>query len=137
MQGRGLVHGAVQGRILVSARAFTFAHGVDPATGQVTDIRSDIRGSNVRGRVLCYPFGKGSTTASSWFIETVRRGNAPAALLTEAVDLSAVIGSVMAGVFYGKKIPVLSGIPMARLSTIRPDATLSVDGKTGRVVIEA
>ncbi|HMD79029.1 MAG TPA: DUF126 domain-containing protein [Nitrososphaerales archaeon] len=121
---------------MVSTKAFTFAHGVDPATGVVTDIRSDIRGSNVRGKILCYPWGKGSTTASAWFIEGVRRGNSPAALVTEGVDLSAVIGSVMAGVVYGKSIPVLAGIPMERFSNLKPHAILSVDGATGMVVLK-
>jgi predicted aconitase with swiveling domain len=117
-------------------RAFTFAHGVDPATGVVTDIRSDIRGSNVKGKVLCYPWGKGSTTASAWFLETVRRGNSPAALVTDGVDLSAVIGSVMAGVVYGKSIPVLSGIAVAQFSGPWAHGILSVDGATGEVVVK-
>jgi len=117
-------------------KAFTFAHGVDPATGVVTDIRSDIRGSNVRGKILCYPWGKGSTTASAWFLETVRRGNSPAALVTEGVDLSAVIGSVMARVVYNKNIPVLSGVPAARFSDLKRGGVLFVDGATGEVVIK-
>ncbi|HUI23463.1 MAG TPA: DUF126 domain-containing protein [Nitrososphaerales archaeon] len=110
MKGRGLVQGAARGEALVSRMAFTFAHGVDPSTGVVTDVRSDVRGENVRGKILFYPFGKGSTTASSWFLETVRLGNNPAAIATESVDLSAVIGSVMAKVIYRKEVPVIAGI---------------------------
>jgi predicted aconitase with swiveling domain len=136
IRGRGLVDGWAEGAPLVSARAFTFAHGVDPATGQVTDVRSDIRGANVGGKILCYPYGKGSTTASAWFIEAVRCGNAPAALVTEGVDLSAVIGSVLAGLVYGKTIPVLSGVPMGLLSQLPPGAFLTVDGKAGQVVVK-
>jgi len=110
MKGRGLVQGAARGEALVSRMAFTFAHGVDPSTGVVTDVRSDVRGENVRGKILFYPFGKGSTTASTWFLETVRLGNNPAAIATESVDLSAVIGSVMAKVIYRKEVPVIAGI---------------------------
>jgi len=133
-RGRGLVPGRAEGEALVSTKAFTFAHGVDPETGVVTDIRSDIRGLNVKGKVLCYPWGKGSTTASAWFMETVRRGNSPAALITEGVDLSAVIGSVMAKVVYGKNIPVLSGISVALLASPKGGGVLLVDGATGEVV---
>jgi len=106
--GRLLVAGDAKGVALVSGRAFTFAHGVNPATGEVTDVRSDIRGQNVRGRVLFYPYGKGSTTASAWFLETVRQGNAPVAIVTAGPDLSAVIGSLLARIIYGKSIPILS-----------------------------
>ena len=133
-RGRGLVPGKAEGEALISTKAFTFAHGVDPGTGVVTDIRSDIRGSNVKGKVLCYPCGKGSTTASAWFMETVRRGNSPAALVTEGVDLSAVIGSVMAKVVYGKDIPVISGIPVAQLAGLKGRGALIVNGAKGEVV---
>ena len=117
----------------MSAKAFTFAHGVDPASGQVMDVRSVIRGSNVKGRVLFYPFGKGSTTASAWFLETVRLGNQPAAIVTEGVDLSAVIGSVMAKVVYGKEVPVVGGVPFVAYSRLTPGSSVEVDGDAGEV----
>lgn len=135
LRGRGLVRGRAEGDALVSAKAFTFAHGVDPSTGKVTDVRSDIKGSNVRGKILFYPFGKGSTTASSWFLETVRMGNAPAALVTESVDISAVIGSVMAKLVYGRGIPVLASIPKDLRAKVKSGRRVTVDGTTGEVAI--
>jgi len=136
MKGRGLVAGSAHGEALVSQKAFTFAHGVDPSTGVVTDVRSDVRGSNVKGKVLFYPFGKGSTTASSWFLEAVRLGNNPAAIVTEGVDLSAVIGSVMARLIYGRQIPVVSGIPRAAYGVLKSGTRVSLDGESGKVIEE-
>ena len=133
VRGRGLIGGASSGEALVSGKAFTFAHGVDPSTGKVTDIRSDIRGSRVKGKVLFYPFGKGSTTASAWFLETVRQGNHPAAIVTEGVVLSAVIGSVMAKVVYGKDIPVVGGILRADYLKVVPGSRVQVNGSSGEV----
>jgi len=132
---RGLVQGKAEGDALVSAKAFTFAHGVEPSTGKVTDVRSDIEGSNVGGKVLFYPFGKGSTTASSWFLETVRMGNAPAALVTDSVDISAVVGSVMAKLVYGRSIPVLAGLPKDLHQKLRTGNRVTVDGSTGEVAL--
>jgi uncharacterized protein len=126
LTGRGLIEGNASGPALLSAKAFTFAHGVDPSTGTVTDVRSDIRGENVRGKVLFYPFGKGSTTASSWFLEAVRLGNYPSAIVTEGVDLSAVIGSVMAKAIYGKGIPVVAGVGREQYSKVSPGDRVSV-----------
>jgi predicted aconitase with swiveling domain len=128
-RGRLLVGGAANGTALVSKRAFTFAHGVDPESGDVTDIRSDIEGENVRGRVLFYPYGKGSTTASAWFLETVRCGNAPAAIVTTGPDLSAVIGSVLARVVYGKTIPVLSSFPEGLYSKLDNQKEVAIEGE--------
>jgi predicted aconitase with swiveling domain len=137
LKGRGLVPGRAEGEAVVSTKAFTFAHGVDPATGNVTDVRSDVKGSEVKGKVLFYPFGKGSTTASAWFLETVRLGNNPVALVTEGVDLSAVIGSVMAKLVYGKEIPVISGIQRNDFSAIKSGTMVSVDGGAGEVRVSS
>lgn len=132
-QGRALVHGDATGVAVVSSRAFTFAHGVEPRSGVVTDIRSDVRGANVKGKVLVYPHGKGSTTASSWFLETVREGNHPVAIVTSSVDLSAVIGSVMAKLFYDQTIPVVAGVSPG--GSIMSGARLKVCGKDATVVM--
>lgn len=133
MKGKGLVTGAARGEALVSRMAFTFAHGVDPSTGVVTDVRSDVRGKNVKGKILFYPFGKGSTTASSWFLETVRLGNNPVAIVTEGVDLSAVIGSVMAKVVYGREIPVVAGIARTDFAGLKSGTDVTLDGARGVV----
>jgi phosphomecalonate degydratase small subunit len=133
LKGRGLMKGSAKGEALISQKAFTFAHGVDPSNGNVTDIRSDIRGSNVKGKVLFYPFGKGSTTASAWFLETVRMGNHPSAIVTEGVDLSAVIGSVMAKLIYGKEIPVVSGVERSRYGEIATGKAVLVNADSGEV----
>ncbi|MDA4124521.1 MAG: DUF126 domain-containing protein [Thaumarchaeota archaeon] len=135
-KGRCLVGGSAKGVALTSRRAFTFAHGVEPATGIVTDHHSEMKGSKVAGKVLFYPYGKGSTTGSSWFLETVRLGNGPAAIVTEGPDLTAVIGSVMSRIIYGKSIPVLSDFPRELYSAVKTGAAVDVDGEKGEVVLE-
>ncbi len=135
-KGRSLVGGKASGDVLPSRRAFTFAHGVEPKTGWVTDVHSEMNGSNVKGKVLVYPYGKGSTTGSSWFLETVRLGNGPAAILTEGPDLTAVIGAVMAKIVYGKTIPVLSNFPEAFYASATQGIHASVDGDRGEVVLQ-
>jgi predicted aconitase with swiveling domain len=134
--GRPLIGGRVQGAPLCSSRAFTFAHGVDPETGNVTDVRSDMLGKNVKGTVLYYPFGKGSTTASAWFLEAVRLDNAPVAILTSSVDLAAVIGSVLADEIYGRKIPVIAGLPLGADKVLSSSSLAHVDGTNGEVNLD-
>ncbi|MDG6900622.1 MAG: DUF126 domain-containing protein [Nitrososphaerota archaeon] len=134
-KGRGLIPGDVSGVALLSRKAFTFAHGVDPSSGNVTDVRSDIKGENVKGKVLFYPFGKGSTTASAWFLETARQGNLPAAIVTESTDLSAVIGSTLAKIVYGRSIPVASSFPKEMYSSLKTGKRVSLRGTEGELVI--
>jgi predicted aconitase with swiveling domain len=134
-RARPLVGGRASGPALVSSRAFTFAHGVDPGTGSVSDIHSDLRGRSVKGAVIFYPFGKGSTTASSWFLEAVRLGNGPAAVVTDSLDLSMVIGSVLAKTVYQKTIPVLTSPDPALRKALKQGGRVEVDGTTGTVVL--
>lgn len=134
---RVLVQGSAKGELLVSKRAFTFAHGVDPSTGEVTDVHSDLVGKNVKSKILVYPHGKGSTTASAWFLETVRQGNQPAAIITAGPDLSAVIGATVADKIYGKTIPVLSTLPGLFYETVKTGQQALVDGATAQVTLES
>ncbi len=129
-----MVEGRADGEAVVSAKAFTFAHGVDPASGRVTDIHSDLRGADLKGKILFYPYGKGSTTASAWFLETVRLGNAPAGVVTGSPDLSVLIGSLLAKSVYSKSIPILCNLP-GEPPTVKTGDRVAVDGSTGEVVV--
>jgi predicted aconitase with swiveling domain len=105
-----LVGGNASGEALICRQAFAFDRAVDPRTGIVVDIRSEMAGANIRGKVLFYGQSKGSTAGSSWLVEAIRLGKGPAAVVTENPDLAAVVGSCVAGILYGRTIPVLSGI---------------------------
>ncbi|HKT22090.1 MAG TPA: hypothetical protein VJR06_05730, partial [Nitrososphaerales archaeon] len=67
----------------------------------------------------------------------VRLGNHPSAIVTEGVDLSAVIGSVMAKVIYGKEIPVVSGVPREQYSRIAAGAMVNVKSSSDAARVEA
>ncbi len=137
IRGKAMVEGKAEGEAVVSNRAFTFAHGVDPMSGVVTDIRSDIRSVSVKGKILVYPFGKGSTTGASWFLETVRNGKGPKAVLTQAPEPIIVVGSVLAKILYNKTIPVMSEFSEDVTTKIRNHDRVSVDAKKGLVIVRA
>ncbi|MGD0319937.1 MAG: DUF126 domain-containing protein [Nitrososphaerales archaeon] len=132
-----LVGGNASGEALFCRHAFAFDRAVDPGTGVVADSRSGMAGANVRGKVLFYLRGKGSTAGSSWLVEAIRLGNGPGAIVTEHVDLAAVVGSSLAGILYGKAIPVLSGIDVRVFGKAKAKArsVASVDGDAARVVL--
>ena len=134
-KGRVLLEGGAKGEALVSRRAFTFAHGVDPTTGVVTDVRSDLRGENVREKVLFFPFGKGSTTGAAWFLETVRLGNGPAAVLTQTAEPMIVTGAILGEMLYGRKVPVMSDFPLSIAGVIRTGDLVTVETKSREVMV--
>jgi len=56
--------------------------------------------------------------------------------VTEAVDLSAVIGSVMARVVYGKEIPVMFGVPHTSYVDLKSEEEVFLDAGKGEVRTE-
>ncbi len=123
-----LVGGTASGEALFCRQAFTYDRAVDPRTGVVLDPRSGLAGTNIRGKVLLYTRGKGSTAGSSWLAEAIRMGNGPAAVVTEQRDLAAVVGSSVAGILYGKTVPVLSGIDAREFAKAKVGSIASVKG---------
>ena len=135
VKGRGVTSGYGEGKILISKQPFMFSHGVEPRTGNVIDIRSDIFGENVRGKVLIFPIGKGSTTGSAWILETIRYGNGPVAVINIDTESIIVTGFFMAKLLYGISIPLVDRLERDVTDLITEDTIIQVDGNAGEVRI--
>jgi len=125
--GRCVHSGVARGRALVSSEAFSFSHGIDPATGRVTDPLHDWRGETVRGKVLVFPFGKGSTTGGLWILEMARLGNTPAGIVNLRADPVVVSGFVMAAVIYGVRVPIIDGFNLNPCTLIETGEDILID----------
>lgn len=135
VKGRGVTPGYGEGKALISKKPFMFAHGVEPRTGEIIDIRSDLLKENIKGKVLIFPFGKGSTTGSAWFLETIRQGNGPSAVInveTESIIASAI---VMARLLYGITIPLVDRLERDISEMVTKDTFIQVNGNTGEIRI--
>ena len=64
MQGRSISRGIGTGELLVSSEPISFLSGVDPETGIVVERGHPLEGRSIAGRVLAFPYGKGSTVGS-------------------------------------------------------------------------
>lgn len=104
---RTLVAGSARGAALVLDEPLSFWGGIDPATGEVIDVRHPQRGANVAGRVLVMPSGRGSSSSSSVLAESVRAGTAPAAIVLAEPDPILALGAIVARELYGLLIPVV------------------------------
>jgi len=135
VKGRGVTSGYGEGKILSSKQPFMLSHGVEPRTGNVIHIRSDIFGENVRGKVLIFPIGKGSTTGSAWILETIRYGNGPVAVINIDTESIIVTGFFMAKLLYGISIPLVDRLERDVTDLITEDTIIQVDGNAGEVRI--
>jgi predicted aconitase with swiveling domain len=135
IQGRAVVAGAgdIAGELLFSDAPLSFWGGYDAATGEIIDRRHPLSGLNAAGRVLAIPFTKGSSTTTAVFLEAVRAGVAPAAVLTVSGDAFLALASVVADEMYGRAVPVVAlgdrypEVAAAGRVTVRQDGTILLE----------
>ncbi len=133
LKGRGLIPGIGEGEALVTEQWFGFR--VNPATGLITDKRHEWIGKNMRGRVLVYPFGKSSSSGGLWIMETVRCGNAPAAIINVETEPIIGIGCLLAGVLYHQPVVLVDRTDKNPCRMIKTGDYVRVNGKSGVVEI--
>jgi len=100
--------------------------GIDPNTGRIIERGHDLIGRSVKGRVLCFPHGHGSTVGSYVLYSLARRGLGPVAIVNQAADPVVVVGAVIAD------IPMVDGIDIRQIVT---GDLVEVDGTRGTVKI--
>jgi predicted aconitase with swiveling domain len=124
-ESRTLVAGTAEGPALVLGEPLSLWGGLDPATGDIIDVRHPQRGANVAGRVLVMPAGRGSSSSSSVLAEAIRAGTGPAAIVLGEPDPILALGAIVARELFGTSIPVVvaaeSGLRTDDLITVRAD----------------
>ena len=117
-----MVPGEASGPLLFSDQPLSFWGGYDAATGEIIDRRHPLSGQIAAGRVLAIPFTKGSSTTTAVFLEAVRAGAAPAAILTAGNERVPGARVIVAEEMYGRPVPVvaLTAEDFAALENGRP-----------------
>lgn len=126
LQGRPISHGVGTGEALVLGSSLSFLGGVDPRTGRVKDRGTGAFNRTVRGRVLVFPTGKGSTVGSYVIYGLRVNDRAPAAIVNQTTETIVATGAILA------KIPLVDSVDIGR---IRTGDRVTVDGDRGEVVV--
>jgi len=126
LKGRSIVPGHCRGLALVSVNPLSFLGGVDPDSGLIIERGHDLRGRNVRDRILCFPYGHGSTVGSYVLYSLVKRRVGPKAIVNQTADPVVVVGAIIA------EIPMVDQVDIQQ---IRTDDDVEVDGYRGIVKI--
>lgn len=111
LKGRGIVEGHCKARALVSTKSISFLGGVDPADGKIIDKTHDLCGQCVKGKVLCFPHGHGSTVGSYVLYSLAKRKLAPKAIINRKADPVVVVGAIIANV------PMIDRVDIAKIKT--------------------
>ena len=130
IRGRGIFKGKGTGPLLISPVPISFLSGVDPETGIIVEKGHPLQGACIAGKVLAFPYGKGSTVGSYVLYALSRNGLAPAAIVNSEAEPIIATGAIIG------EIPMIDriGIPLGRLKS---GTRVTVDGGRGEMEYEA
>jgi len=111
LKGRRIVEGQCKAKALVSKNPISFLGGVDPTNGKIIDKNHDLCGERIKGTVLCFPHGRGSTVGSYVLYSLSERKLAPKAIINQTADPVVVVGAIIAD------IPMIDKINISQIST--------------------
>ena len=135
-EAREITGGCTEGDVLKSEEPFMFAHGVDPKTGAIIDRKSELYKKNMKDTIFIFPNSKGSTTGSMWFLETIRRGNAPKAIINIETEMIIATGAILGELIYGKKVLIIDRISKEFTRNIKTGEHIIIKTKKEEIQIE-
>ncbi|MEM2843212.1 MAG: DUF126 domain-containing protein [Candidatus Bathyarchaeia archaeon] len=129
LKGRGVVEGFGRGRALVAKSPISFLGGVNPSNSLIIDKNHELYGETIAGKVLVFPFGKGSTVGSYTLYALSKHGVKPTAIINIETEPIIAVGCVIA------KIPLVDKLEKNPLEFIKNGDLVEVNGGSGLVTI--
>ncbi|MCJ7719870.1 MAG: DUF126 domain-containing protein [Candidatus Hadarchaeum sp.] len=111
MKGRMISPGKAEGEAIVSKEPIGFYGGIDAKTGVVIEKGHELEGQSVKGKILVFPQGKGSTVGSYVIYGLKKNGVAPAAIVNQETETIVATGVILAG------IPCVDKIDISKIRT--------------------
>ena len=109
--GRIIYKGKAQGEALVTSQPISFYGGVDPNTGIVLEKGHELQGQSVKGIILVFPQGKGSTVGSYTLYRMKKNGVAPAGMINRECETIIAVGAIIS------EIPCVDKIDISKIKT--------------------
>jgi predicted aconitase with swiveling domain len=111
LKGRIIYKGKTQGQALVTSMPISFYGGVDPNTGIVLEKGHELQGQSIKGKILVFPQGKGSTVGSYTLYRMKKNGTAPTALINKETETIIAVGAIIS------EIPCIDKIDISKFKT--------------------
>jgi predicted aconitase with swiveling domain len=111
VKGRMINPGKARAKAIVSKEPIGFYGGINAKTGIVIEKGHELEGESVKGKVLVFPCGKGSTVGSYVIYGLAKNGVGPAAIINKETETIVATGDILAG------IPCVDGIDIDQIKT--------------------
>jgi hypothetical protein len=126
LRGRAIVEGLCKAEALVSTKPISFLGGIDPADGKVAEKNHELCGECIKNKILCFPYGRGSTVGSYVLYSLAKKKLAPKAIVNQKADPVVVVGAIIAD------IPMIDQIDITQIKT---GDLVEVDAYNGSIKI--
>jgi len=128
LKGRAVVKGKAEGEALVSRTPFSFLLGVNTDNGIIIEEGHEHEGKSISGKVLVYPYGKGSSGDCIRLWRCAKNNVAPIAIISNKADCVHVQGAIIAN------IPMVCDLDKDPIEIIKTGDYVKIDG--GKVIVE-
>jgi hypothetical protein len=111
MKGRIIMKGKAQAKALVTSQPISFYGGVDPNNSQILEKGHELQGKSVKGKILVFPTGKGSTVGSYTLYRMKKNDTAPAGIINKECETVIAVGAIISD------IPCVDHIDISKIKT--------------------
>lgn len=127
MKGRMISPGTAEAEAIVSKEPIGFYGGINIKTGIVIEKGHPLEGKSVKGKILVFPCGKGSTVGSYVLYGLKKNNVAPAGIINKETETIVATGVILAG------IPCVDKIDIDKIKT---GDKIFLDAEKGEVEIK-
>jgi predicted aconitase with swiveling domain len=95
LKGRIISRGIAEGEALTTSQPISFYGGVDPETSEILEKGHELQGKLIKGKILVFPTGKGSTVGSYTLYRLKKGGVAPAGIVNRECETVVAVGAII------------------------------------------
>lgn len=111
LKGRIISRGVAEAEALTTTQPISFYGGVDPETSEILEKGHELQGKQIKGKILVFPTGKGSTVGSYTLYRLKKGGVAPAAIVNRECETVVAVGAIIS------EIPCVDEIDISEIET--------------------
>jgi uncharacterized protein len=127
LKGRTISRGCAKGEALLSRDPISFLGSIDPKTGVVVEENHILAGKSIKGKVLVFPHGKGSTVGSYVMYQLKKNGVAPAAIINLETEPIVAVGAIIS------EIPLVDMLEKNPYEFLKDGDLVLVNGNSGYI----
>ena len=111
LKGRIISKGIAEAEALTTTQPISFYGGVDPETSEILEKGHELQGKRIKGKILVFPTGKGSTVGSYTLYRLKKGGIAPAGIINRECETVVAVGAIIS------EIPCVDEVDISKIKT--------------------